>query len=179
MSKQKDILIAIYGLQQAALKREGLLDGNAVPIGKKHLHQDDVDAFDLYKWLAEQLIEAPESTLESRKVVFNNIVNSLEKEYLLNIYLMSLFMLEMYLEQFGHTAQKIVLMPKINRLIEFFRKGIISDEENGGFRIVKDSKIGASNVIRRFNGEAELTKKVRSLNAEKWRNVAKSAKKDG
>jgi len=178
--RNEDMLIAIYGLQQTALKREKLIDGNAVPIKQKIRKQDDRDALDLYKWLAEQLINFSEQTINDRKQIFNSIVNKLEKEYLLNMYLMSIFMLEEYLDLYGNKAQKIIVSPKINRLNEFFRAQImLAEGEEKGLSIVRDSKIGSSNVIRGFLGQPELTKAMRKYKADLWRRAAKQKEEMG
>ncbi len=175
----KDQLIALYGIMQIEMKHEGLLTSMGAPAPKKakDLSEANLDALSLYKYLAEQLRNVPESTINSRKEVFNGIVKSIEQNYLLNMSLFGMFMFEDILERDGTTAQKITLMPKINRLIKWLRAGIIREQAEG-LRIAKDSKRGASNVIRIFNGEAELTLEVRNLNAQKWRNIAQNSPKN-
>ncbi len=169
-------LIALYGIMQIEMKHEGLLDDIGAPAHKKakDLTEANLDALSLYKYLAQQLRSVPESTINSKKEVFNDIVKGIEQNYLLNMSLFCMFMFEDILGRDGTTAQKITLMPKINRLIKWLRAGIIREQEDG-LRIAKDSKRGASNVVRLFNGEAELTLEVRNLNAQKWRNIAQNA----
>ncbi len=167
-NNQQDILIAIYGILQIDLKKDKLLTATGAPLNTKGDTEPIQDAKSLYKWLAEQLITVPETTINNRKGRFNDIVRGLNQEYLLNMYLMAIFMLENYLDTYGTTAQRIVLMPKINRSVKHMRAGIIKEQDDG-IRIVKDSKIGASNVSRRFTGKIELTKEMRKYRANKWK----------
>ncbi len=171
-----DQLICIYGLLQVELKREKILNNLGAPISNNKLSEANLDALGLYKWLAEKLISVPEITINDRKQVFNNIVKGLEQNYLLNMSLFSIFLFEDMITRDGTTPNKIVLMPKINRLAKHLRKGIIKANDDG-LRIVRDSKRGSSNVMRIFNGEPELIKEVRDLNLEKWRNIAKNKRK--
>ena len=165
-----DQLIAIYGIMQIELKKEGVLTASAVPIKDKSYGESIQDGLSLYKWLAEQLKTVPEKSINERKNRFNEIVRGLEQEYLLNMSLMAIFMMEQMIGTDGNTPQKIVLLPKILRLVKHLRAGIMLEQEEG-IRIVQDSKIGASNVMRVFTGMPELTKAMRKANADKWRHV--------
>ncbi len=174
----RDQVIAIYGIMQIELKKEGVLTASAVPIEDKGYGESIQDGLSLYKWLAEQLRHTPEHAINQRKGIFNDIVRGLEQEYLLNMSLMAIFMLEYMIGEDGNTPQKIIIMPKVNRLIKHLRAGIIKEQEPDGLRIVKDSKIGASNIMRVFNGGYELTKEMRSWKAEQWRKAAQGAENE-
>jgi len=171
----EDVLIAIYGILQTSLRSSGLLGEYGQPLTSKHLDEEDRTTIELYRWLAERLRRITEGTLNRRKEVFNAHVRQLEQEYLLNNFILALFLFETELGEFGTTPEKIVLMPKLNRLIKLMRVGIIAlAEENGdnGISIVRDSKIAASNIARLFRGEPEITKKMREYKAQKWRRDA-------
>jgi len=155
-----DILIAVYGIIQSALREEGLLGDYAQPLKAKAA--DDLDIIALYKWLSEFFKGVSEKSLNQRKEKFNEIVRSLEKEYYLNNLLLALFLFEDLVSTTATRPQQIILQPKLNRLIKYIRQEIIKDM---GFEVVKDSKIAASNIRRRFEGLPELTKKMRE---DKW-----------
>ena len=163
------MIIAIYGLWQMELKKEGVLGQYAEPLNSKHDTESIEDAKAIYKWLSYQLIDVSEQAINRQKSVFNDIVNKLEQEYLLNMFMLAIFMLENMLGEDGSTPQKIVFMPKVNRLVKHMRAGIMKHQDEEAFRIVKDSKIAAGNIIRVFNGEPELTKQMRNWSAKQWR----------
>ncbi len=173
----RDQLIAIYGLFQIELKSIEVLDSGGAPVVSKKHSEANFDALGLYKWLALKLKYVPEHAINKRKEVFNTIVKGLNQEYFLNMSLMTVFMMEYLITTDGSKAQKIVLMPKINRLIKFLRMGILEEQEEG-LRIVRDSKIGASNVMAIFNGGYELTKEMRSWKADQWRKAAQEAENE-
>ncbi len=172
----RDVLIAIYGITQMSLKEEDDLDSIGKPRSNKHDNELTRDSKDLYKWLSYKLKGVTEYQINDRKGKFNEIATRLEKEYLLNMFLMAVFMFEQELDDHGTKPEKIVLAPKISRIIKKMREGIINKQENGQ-DIVRDSKIGASNIIRGFNGQPELTKKMREYKLRVWRDAAKNTLK--
>ena len=163
-----DELVAIYGVLQLELKREGVLNPLAIPIKAKY-PQSNLDALALYKWLAEILREVQEPEINKRKNAFNNIVKGLKKEYLLNMSLLAIFMIERLLTDFSSKPQMLVYMPKVNRLIEHLRAGILQDNPTEGTRIIRDSKIGSSNIMNIFDGGVEVTMAMRKWKLDKWR----------
>jgi len=172
----EDILIAVYGIIQKSLKMSDLLDMYGRPIKKPKTNEEDRTTIELYQWLAYRLKRVSETTMNHRKEIFNDHVRKLEKEYYLNNFILAIFLFENELSEFGTTPQKIVLMPKITRLIKIMRKGIIElADKNGddGVSIVRDSKIAASNIVRLFRGLPELTKAMRAYKADQWRRAGK------
>jgi len=165
----KDMIIAVYGVLQMELKQEKVLTPLAVPIKDKNYPASTQDALAIYKFLAEKLRGVTESEINKRKDSFNNIVKGLEQEYLLNMSLFAIFMMENLLMEDGSKVQQGIMLPKINRLIDHLTEGILREQQEVGKRVVKDSKIGASNVMRVFRGEPELTKKMREWNKSQWK----------
>jgi len=159
-------LIAIYGLLQIELKSDELLI-NGIPVKGKH---SDIanDALYIYKWLAKELKDVSEASLNKKKSVFNDIVKGLNKEYYLNMSLLTLFMLEWLFTNKGTKSQQILFIPKINRLIAH-SSDMVKRHNEDSFNIIRDSKIGADNIMNIFNGGIEITKAMRRYKVAKWR----------
>ncbi len=122
----EDALIGVYGIFQRALRIEGKIGYYGNPITERNDDESDSDTISLYKWLSAYLAAISEVKLNERKETFNDIVRGLEKEYFLNDFLFGIFMFENLVGNSGTVPQKIVLIPKINRLIKHMKKGIIA-----------------------------------------------------
>ena len=172
----EDVLIAIYGIVQKTLRQDEMLGSYGQPLKKRLVSEEDYDTVAIYKWLSQYLRGVSEHRLNERAKVFNDYVRKLTPEYWLNNFLLAIFMLEYELTEYGTTPQKIVLSPKIDRLVKVMRKGIMEvaqKDGDDGIAIVKDSKIAASNICRMMRGLPELTKQMREYRLNKWKQAAK------
>ena len=104
--------------------------------------------------------------MQTKAKVFNNHVRSLEDAFYLNQFLMTLFMLDQYLNTADKPTQ-IKIGPKVRRLITTMRQGVLDNNEDGT-SVIRDSSIAGSNLFRLYNEQAELTKAVREANKNKW-----------
>ena len=176
-----DYLVAIYGIFYFTLKDYELIEPeSAIPYKLKgqRNNQKNNDSIAVYKWLSERIRGLSPSELQTRAKKFNEIVRSLEDNFFLNQYLMGIFMLEYYLINEASGLDANLILPKVNRLIKEMRKGIIkANVEKDGDEIILDSSQGASNIWRLFNGQAQLTKKVREARLRMWREATRKRKK--
>lgn len=162
----QDVLVAIYGIIQADL-RDGYLDAYGATHKDKNDSELTSDAKAVYEWLRIYLKHLSQKDITMAGEKFNVIAISMEQEYQMNMFMLAIFMFEDELGARGTNPQKIVLMPKLNRIIKNMRSGIMT-LLGDGFDIVRDSKIGASNVVRRFHGLPELTKQMREWKRLQW-----------
>ena len=184
MTEDKKIayIIAIYGLMQKVLKSHELIDerGKPIKIKLKHLAEHERDAVTLYDWFAQTLKRIPESKLNTEVRVFNAMAKALSDDYMLNLYLLGLFMTESLMENDMSPLDKNMIMPKVERMIKHVRQGIKDANEKtpeDGIKVIYDSKICASNIHRTFSGQAELTKDMRAKNRAKWKEALRNKPK--
>ena len=173
-------MIAIYGLMQKVLKSHELLDNKGIPLKLKNLQMHEQDAISLYDWFAQSLRRVSEHQMNVQKKVFNDMAKALQDDYLLNMYLLALFMSESLLENDMSGLDRNMLMPKVERMIKHVRQGIIDangEKPEEGQKTIVDSKICSSNIHRKFSDKAELTKEVREQNRNKWREALRNRTK--
>ena len=175
-----NILVSIMGMFQKHLSHINLLQNSKYPIKTKNQSEFQSDALALYEFLAQKLYNVSEHQLNIKKENFNTIARKLSDDYYLNMYVLALFMLETYLEsEPKHIYHRMI--PKVKRNIQYMRKNIIKENENRdikGQAIMQDSKIGSSNIMRIFSKQPELTKEIRTLNLNKWKNISNNSKKE-
>lgn len=182
MNKENEIeyLVAIYGIFYFTLKEHKLIGERAEPLKMKgkNNNQKNNDSIAVYKWLAEKIRGLSESQLKTKAEKFNQIVRALEDDFFLNQYLMGIFMLEYYLLEEASGLDKNMTLPKVERLINEMRKGIVkANSEKNGKEIIIDTSQGASNIWRMFNQRAQLTKEVRAARTRMWKEAARKTVK--
>ena len=175
-------MVAIYGALQKVLKGQDLVDDNGKPLRVKNKHMTELkqDSLKLYEWFADALKDVSEYKLNKEVNVFNDIAKSLHDNYWLNMYLLALFMAELFFEEHASPFDKNKMMPKINRMIKGVSLGIsdVNDDTIKGQQIIKDSKVAASNIYRKFTDQAELTKEVRNARLNQWKEASRNKRKN-
>ena len=159
-----------YAILQKALEKIDMLNANASPKKAKNLYDEDL--VKLYEWASYDVRAYSESELRSELRTFNEIAQGLNDDYLLNMTLLGLFMMDAYFNEKGRYALKLQYGPKVTRLIKSARAVIMETNENPE-EVIRDSSIAASNLYRLYNGMPELTKEVREARLTRWRNEAK------
>ena len=145
-----------------------MLNTDASPKKAKNLYDEDL--VKLYEWASYDVRGYSESQLRSELRTFNEIAHGLNDDYLLNMTLLGLFMMDTYFNE-KHTL-KLQYGPKVTRLIKSARAVIMETNDNPK-EIIRDSSVAASNLYRLYNGMPELTKEVREARLTRWRNEAK------
>lgn len=164
--EDKDIHAAVYGILQLELRERKMVADDGRPLKLKGMSQHDEDIMKIYTHFAELVREQSKQELNDRAKVFNSAAAKLHDDYNVNMMLLGLFIIDDWLvEQPKHI--QLYLTPKIKRLSKYARSGLNMD-------IVKDSRIAASNIYRRMNGKAELTKEVRQARLNSWKKAAGS-----
>jgi len=164
------LLSAVYGILQLALDDAELLDRRSKPIKKKGISIHSQDVIAIYKWLAEKIVNVSGYQLEQNAADFNKHAEKLHDDYLLNMTLMGIYLLDNYMDDMPKASQ-LVIKPKIERVGHHFSYHVERD-------VFRDSRIAANNLYRVYTGKAELTKEVREANANKWRRHTKATKRD-
>lgn len=178
LDNETELLSALYGIQYFTFLEKEMIDkrtGAPFKFKKNQDNEKNRDAMAIYKWIAEQIRGISESEMQKKAELFNTFAKDLKDDLFLNRYLMSLFLMDKYLET-KDKATRLMIQPKITRLIKVMREAIIKANANG-VDIVKDSSLMASNIWRLFNGQAQLTREVRAANTARWREAARNKQK--
>lgn len=167
--------IAMYEIHQMVLTDKDLLDERGIPLKLKKPIFEETDAIALYEILAHRISGSKRSDFTAAKNEFNKYAKGMHDEVYLNMYLMSLFILDHYVAD-QNVSSRILIGGKITRLINYLRAKLIEVDERGP-EVITDSSMAASNIYRAYNNLPELTREVRAGRLAKWRNVAKNKKK--
>ena len=160
--------IALYEIFQMVLIDKELLDKRGVPPRKTaKLEFSEQEAISVYKWLGERIKGSKQAEFEASKDEFNKYAKGLIDEVYLNMFLMALFMLDKYIQDEPKPTQ-ILMMGKVERLISFMRMKIREVEDRAD-EVILDSSMTASNIYRRYNNQAELSRDVRAKRTASWR----------
>lgn len=170
-----DVLVAIYGIIQADL-RDGYLDAYGATQKGKNDSELTSDVKAVYEILRVNLKFLNQEEISKAGEKFNTIITAMAPEYSMNMFLLAILMLEGELSINGSNPQKIILMPKVKRIIKNLEQGITKQQDDG-FDIIRDSRIGASNVLRRFRGLPEKTKAMREWRLNQFREAARKAQR--
>ena len=151
----KKLLSAVYGILQVALDDAKLLDKYGRP-DKKAIKQASIhskDVIELYKWLSDKIQDVQPHTLEQNALEFNKHAEKLHDDYLLNMTLLGIFLLQNYIWDMDKFSQG-VSQPKLDRIQKHFTYHVEKS-------VYKDSRIAANNLYRLYTNKLELTKEVR------------------
>jgi len=153
----------LYGIFQIELKSRKLLkeDGTLIRSSKQDVIVKDTYA--IYSYFREKVQNFSSKYINASVMQFNEISKQLHDDYLLNMALLGVFMVELYLEDASYIDKQIYL-PKVRRLSQYAQGTVKLD-------IRKDSKIAADNVYRKFTGKLEVTKEIRTLRSKRWKNI--------
>jgi len=157
----KEVVVAIYGIFQIYLKEKNMLDKTYGPKRRRNQGQDIVDIFSIYDLLSNILVDVSVSDINKLSESFNKHAKELHDEYQVNMLLLGVFLFESYIEEQPKHFQ-LIYIPKVVRLSKYAQEHISKE-------IIKDSKIAAENIYRKYIGKAEVIKKIRELNAKRWR----------
>ena len=163
-----EILSIVYGILQIELKDKDLLETNGKP-KKKNIGLHTTDVLNVYNWLSEEIKDVYEKRLNEYADRFNILAKKLQDDYLLNMTLMGLWILYLYIEEYGTKPQKILLQSKIDRAAKHFSEKISKD-------VFKDSLVAGDNLFRLYTGKPELTKEIREARVNAWRRKASNTK---
>jgi len=161
----KEVVVAIYGIFQIYLKEKDMLDKTGAPKKRKKQGQDIIDIFSIYDFLSNILVNVSVSDINNLSESFNKHAKQLHDEYQVNMLLLGIFLFESYIEEQPRHHQ-LIYIPKIVRLSKYAQEHISKE-------VIRDSKIAADNIYRKYIGKAEVTKEIRELNEKEWRKRCK------
>jgi hypothetical protein len=163
-----EILSIVYGILQIELKDRELLETSGKP-KTKNIDLHTADVLNVYKWLSGEIKDVYEKKLNEYADRFNVLARKLQDDYLLNMTLMGLWILYLYVEEYGTKSQKILLQSKIDRAAKHFSENMSKDT-------FKDSLVAGDNLFRLYTGKPELTKEIREARVNAWRRKASNSK---
>jgi len=155
-----DMNVIFYAILQKSMEDAGMLNPDASP--KKPKNFEDEDLVKMYEHFSKCVVMYDTHELIAQTKRFNERAQKLHDDYLLNMLLMGLFMMDTWLHNDATTYEKNILLPKVTRSIKRARK-TAHDE------VIMDSVIAASNMYRVLNGQPELTKEVREARRKAWK----------
>ena len=157
----KKLLSAVYGILQVALDDAELLDSHGRPDKRKIKHASihSKDVIELYEWLSDKIQDVNSYQLEQNAGEFNKLATKLHDDYLLNMTLLGIFLLQNYVWDMDKFSQGVI-QPKLDRVQKHFTYHVERD-------IYRDSRIAANNLYRLYTGKLELTKDVRNAKFKK------------
>ena len=157
--------IIFYAIFQKTLDEINLLNEDGSP--KKAKNEDDRDIIFLYEYFSSKVVKYSQEYMSKKAKEFNSKANKLHDDYLLNMTLMGLFMVDKWLIDQDRFTQNLI-QPKVNRSIKRAHK-IIKEKNSEGSKIITDSSYAASNMVRLYNNKPELTKDIRKARVDMWK----------
>ena len=156
-----DFLVGIFGFFQLAMIDVKLLNEKGNPPKKRNkLKPSEQDALKIYDWVGDQLHQFETYELRPRAKRMDDAVKKLLNEHkVVNNYLLALLLLRSYIDSASTTAERILMSPKINRLVDVV-DGAVSDEEFSA-DIKRTTWRTADNLFRQYVGKAQLSDEVR------------------
>ena len=158
---EKDLYATIYGILQLELRERKLVDYNGNIVKSRGRDINDEDTLKIYEFFANKVKDQSRSELNERVKVFNEKSSKLHDDYLVNMLLLDLFLVDEWLVEQPRDIN-LYITPKIKRLSKYAQSTLSRD-------VIKDSKIAASNIYRMMDSRPELTKEVREARLNRWR----------
>ena len=152
-----ELTVGIFGFMQLALKDSGYRVVNGkLRIKRPSLNEENIQA--VYNFFAEK---TKGMDLKSNADRVNQRVNKLvNKDATVNNFYMALHLAVSWLEQYGDALERSLYMPKVMRLIDETKKYITPEVAKYSFRV-------ADNLIRQYEGRAQLADEVRDAKFRK------------
>lgn len=154
----KAILFAgVYGFMQLEMRSTELLLSNGKWYKRKsHMSESERDAVFIYEWIEDQLRQYNIAEIQLNARVIDNMVKKLVNEdKFVNNFLLGVYLLRNYVDDYGSKMDHILLLPKIHRLMFFL------DEQKFDMKIRKATSRVANNIFRQWAGKPQLSDEVR------------------
>jgi len=160
MKEYWPFIVGVYGRLQIELIEMNLINENGSPKKRKELKRTDpvlLDGLYIYDSLANRVANLSTDEINSFANVTNEKVHKLFNEnYQINNYILAMMLYRNFLQDFGTTFEKNLLLNKTIRNIDAFTESI-SDKD-----LVKHTHRVADNLWRQFNGKAQLDDEIRN-----------------
>jgi hypothetical protein len=153
-----DWIVGCYGFAQIEMTNVKLINKDGSPKSTKHMSFDEQDGIAIYKWLSEKVKGIGVKELHDRAERINEMVRSLlNVEAYVNNYLLSMFMLNEYINEHGTHTEKMMILPKVMRQINAY-----DSLEGEKYRIIaRDTFRASNNLWRQYNKRPQLSDEVR------------------
>jgi len=162
-----EYFVGIFGFMQLSMQDVGLLDKQGVPVKKKHMTLNEVDAVYIYKWLSDELRHVNVKELrELAKETDNRVSKLISGHSVVNNFLLSILLLREYLDANAPKNEQLLLLPKVSRVITLVDSAISDEEFNAD--INRTTARTANNIYRQMVGKAQLSDEIRDLVVAKY-----------
>ena len=151
-----EYLAGIFGFLQLSMKDVGLIGEHGKCTKKKqHMKPSEQDGIAIYDWVGEQIKHIEQHKLRKLAAVTDKRVGKLLNDHkVVNNFLLGLLLLRGYLDDLAPKNEQLMILPKVNRLIDVV-DGAISDEEFNA-DIKRTTSRTADNLFRQAIGKCQI-----------------------
>ena len=164
-----EYLAGVFGFLQLSMKDVGLIgDKGVCTKRKKHMKPSEQDGIAIYNWIGEQIKHVEQVNLRKLGAVTDKRVGKLLNEHkVVNNFLLGLLLLRAYLDEVAPKNEQLMVLPKVNRLIDVV-DGAISDEEFNA-DIKRTTSRTADNLFRQAVGKCQIADDCRDARFKRIR----------
>ncbi len=149
----------VYGFMQISMQDIGLLDDKGLPFKRAKYNMSEQDAIKIYIWIGEKIKHVDSYRLKRLAQETDKRVSKLINDHrTVNNFLLSIMLLRLYLDNLAPLNEQLMILPKINRLIDVVDSAV-SDEEFSP-EIKRTTARTAENIYRQWVGKPMLSDEV-------------------